>query len=159
LWRLCTEPHCGPLQEKALCSQCGEHCRLRRTRMEWLDLKCRRFPQGGKVRLNRTNETNHAPPWERAVSAAQNTLTSGCLFPPWPFGPLVLWSFGPLVLWSFAAAPPLWCNPRLGAAGATRSQGDAKGSMRSKYKHLASQSLAPSEAIISSYLWRFGAGN
>ena len=48
LWRLCTEPHCGPLPEKALCSQCGEHCRLRRTRMEWLDLKCRKFPQEGR---------------------------------------------------------------------------------------------------------------
>ena len=51
----------------------------------------------------------------------------------------------------FAAAPPPWCNPRLGAAGATRSQGDADGSIPLNYKssvakpgsERCSQQLAP----------------
>jgi hypothetical protein len=62
------------------------------------------------VRLNRTNETNRAPPLgARSPSCAEHAHIR-MAFPPWPFG-------------LFAAAPPLWCNPRLGAAGATRSQG------------------------------------
>ena len=60
-------------------------------------------------------ELNHAPPSERAASGAENTLTSGCLFALFPLGPF------PLRL--FAAGRPFGCNPRLGAAGATRSQG------------------------------------
>ena len=50
---------------------------------------------------------NTAPPWERVAPACVDTLNLGCL----------------LHLGTLAAVLPLWCNPRLGAAGATRSQG------------------------------------
>ena len=50
-----------------------------------------------------------------------------------------------LAFWQrVATALPLWCNPRLGAAGATRSQGLRAG--RPPEKHLVSQSLVGSTA-------------
>ena len=86
---------------------------------------------------------NYSIPRERTAPAA---LTRS---DPDVFSLLVLWA--PLV-----AAAHLWWNPRLGAAGATRSQG---GRQIDLLKELTSCSggLAPHEAIISSSLLRFGA--
>ena len=63
---------------------------------------------------------NTAPLWERVAPACVDTLNLGCL----------------LHLGTLAAVLPLCRNPRLGAAGATRSQGGAADRLPEKRKIL-----------------------
>ena len=77
------------------------------------------------------DQNKSRPPWERAAPAAQNTLTLGCL-PP------------------LALGHRYCCAAALVQPTSGRSWG---------YALPGGKRVAPSEAVISSHLWRFGARN
>ena len=76
------------------------------------------------MRLSGTGIT-YGNPWEGVAAAAHTRSHRQVFFPP----------LGPSAARGCCA--PFWRNPRLGAAGATRSQGDVDGSTKvSSHLHL-----------------------